>query len=167
MEEQTIKELLYALDECFDGEGADGGIFLEPDDPGLVFILNALDAEEASKPIAGTSIANHVYHLLFALDVFIKRAEESKNVLNVDWRASWQERPLDKAEWARMQNELAGLRGEAISAARIHNTRKAGYDNHLRLITGLLTHTVFHLGIIRVKFDMLKRSNRSPSSLSG
>ncbi|MCL2009727.1 MAG: hypothetical protein FWG71_04180 [Synergistaceae bacterium] len=144
-----IEELLYALDECFGGEGKDGGIFLEPDDPGLFSILDALSAEEASRPAAGMSIANHVYHLNFAIDVFIKRVDGCKkgeNLPDIDWGASWQERSLNESEWAYMKKELARLKDEAVSKAR-------DYDKHIRLVTGLLTHTVFHLGIIRVKYD--------------
>ena len=158
MEDQTIKALLYAFDECFDGEGKVGGIFLESDDPGLFFMLDALAVEEASSLIAGMSIANHVYHLLFALDVFIKRANGDKNVLNVDWSASWKEQPLNEAEWVRMKKELACLREEAASVARDYIAYQGGCDMHLRLVMGLLSHTVFHLGIIRVKFDELKGS---------
>ena len=71
-EKLAIEEILYALDECFDGEGRSGGVFLEPEDPGLISILAALDAKDASRPIAGMSIAANIYHLIFALDVFIK-----------------------------------------------------------------------------------------------
>jgi len=154
MEDQAINELLYALDECFDGEGKDGGFFLEPADPGLFFMLDALTAEEASSLIAGMSIANHVYHLIFSLDVFIKRANGDKNFLEVDWNTSWREHPLNEAEWAHLKKELVCIREEAASTARDCNA--SGNDSHLRLVIGLLTHTVFHLGIIRVKFDELK-----------
>ena len=153
MKELTLKEFLYALDECFDGEGKDGGIFLEPEDPGLFAIIAALNAEEASRPIAGMSIANNIYHLIFALDVFIKRINGDENAACVDWKTSWQERPLNEAEWERMKKDLARVREESVSAARDYNGRSAGYDKHLRLVMGLLTHTIFHLGIIRVKFD--------------
>ena len=156
MEGQTIEELLYALNECFDGEGREGGIFLESDDAGLFFILDALNAKEASSPIAGMSIANHVYHLLFALDVFIKRVNGNKSALSVDWNASWRERSLNEVEWGRMKKELADLRAESVSAARNLNAYKNDYGKQLRFVVGLLTHTVFHLGIIRVKFDELK-----------
>ena len=164
IKERTIKELLYALDECFDGEGRDGGIFLEPDDPGLFFILDALSAEEASRPIAGMSTANHVYHLIFALDVFVKRIIGNENALNVDWRESWRECPLNEAEWAGMKKELTCLREKAVSAARDYNDSEDGYDKHLRLVMGLLTHTVFHLGTLRVKFDVTSPLSRPSSS---
>jgi hypothetical protein len=155
MKERVIEELLYALDECFEGEGGDGGVFLEPEDPGLFSILRALSAEEASRPEAGTSIANHVYHLIFSLDVFIKRAAGDKDALRIDWSTSWRESPVDEAEWARLRKELAGIREKAVSLARggLCEERASG---RLRLICGLLTHTVFHLGIIRVKSDAIK-----------
>ena len=156
IKERVIEELLYSLDECFEGEGQDGGIFLEPEDPGLFSILNALDAREASMLVSGMSIVSHVHHLLVALYVFIKRVNGDKDFLQVDWNTSWRERSVNEAEWARMKKELADLREEAVSAAR---TCKAGYDKHIRLVMGLLTHTVFHLGIIRVKFDMAKGRN--------
>jgi hypothetical protein len=156
MEGRTIEELLYALDECFKGEGKDGGVFLESDDPGLLSILRALDAEEASRSVAGMSIANHVYHLIFALDVFVRRISGDKNAIHTDWSASWREGLLDDAAWTRMKKELSDLRGKAVSLARNDNLAETCGVNHLRLIMGLLTHTVFHLGIIRVKFDAIR-----------
>jgi hypothetical protein len=156
MKEQTIEELLYTLDECFDGEGKNGGIFLEADDPGLFSILRALSAEEASKAVAGMSIANHVYHLIFALNVFIKRINGDRNAMCIDWSASWREDLMNEAEWVLLKEELADIRKKTVALARDANLYEACGANDLRLILGLLTHTVFHLGIIRVKFDMIK-----------
>jgi hypothetical protein len=156
MKERTIEELLYALNECFEGEGRDGGIFLESNDPGLFSILRALDPEEASRPVAGTSIANHLYHLIFALDVFIRRVNGDKNAILIDWSTSWRESLLNEAEWTRMKKELADVWEKVASLARNGNLCEACGVNHLRLLFGLLTHTVFHLGIIRVKFDAIK-----------
>jgi hypothetical protein len=155
MKDRTIEELLYALAECFEGEGRDGGIFLESDDPGLFPILRALNAEEASRPTAGMSIANHVYHLIFALNVFVRRINGDENVISVDWRTSWRERRLNEAEWTRLKEELSDLRGKVVSLT-CANVNETCNDRNLRLIIGLLTHTVFHLGIIRVKFDVIR-----------
>jgi hypothetical protein len=157
MKDRAIEELLYAFDECFEGEGRDGGVFLESDDPGLISILRVLDAEEASRPIAGMSIANHIYHLIFALDVFVRRINRDKNAIHTDWSASWREGFLDDAAWAHLKKELFDLQGKAVSLARNENLSETCGVNHLRLVMGLLTHTVFHLGIIRVKFDVIKR----------
>jgi hypothetical protein len=157
MRDRAIEELLYALDECFEGEGKAGGVFLESDDPGLFFILSALNAEEASRPVAGTFIASHVYHLIFALDVFARRISGDKSAIHVNWNVSWQENALNEAEWARLKKELSDIREKAVSLARSVELRdeECGF-NRLRLIFGLLTHTVFHLGMIRVKFDVIK-----------
>lgn len=152
-EKLAIEEILYALDECFDGEGRSGGVFLEPEDPGLVSILAKLNAKDASTPIVGMSIANHIYHLIFALDVFIKRAKAYESATNIDWNTSWQELPLNEAEWEQMKKNFACVREEATSLARNYDDNKIGYEKHLRLVMGLLTHTIFHLGVIRVKFD--------------
>jgi hypothetical protein len=156
MKERTIEELLYALDECFKGEGRDGGVFLELDDPGLFSILRALNAEEASRPVAGMSIATHVFHLIFALDVFVKRIGGDKGAVPADWSASWRESLLNEAEWTCLKKELADLREKAVFSARGANLCEARGVSHLRLILGLLTHTIFHLGIIRVKYDVIK-----------
>jgi hypothetical protein len=156
MKERTIEELLYALDECFEGEGRGGGVFLESDDPGLISILCALSAEEASRPVAGMSIANHVYHLIFALEVFIKRINGDKDAIHIDWNASWRESLLNEAEWARLKKELTDLREKSVSLARGDDLCEVNGVDPLRLIVGLLTHSVFHLGVIRVKFDVIK-----------
>jgi hypothetical protein len=173
IEARSIEDLLYALDECFDGEGAEGGVFLNEDEPGLFAMLNALDAERASEPTAGASVANHVCHLIFAIDVFVRRIggkigeksdrpsvpprpfalNENADPFDVDWKMSWRERPVDAAGWEALKKDLADRRRDAESLAREHGAR------HPRLVSALLTHTVFHLGIIRVKFDVLTDSN--------
>jgi hypothetical protein len=132
MKERTIGELLYALDECFNGEGRNGGIFLEANDPGLFSILRALDAEEASRPVAGMSISNHVYHLVFALDIFIKRINGDKNALHADWSASWQESLLNEAEWMCLKEKLVDIREKAVALARNTYLGEACGANHLR-----------------------------------
>ena len=155
-----LEELLYALNECFDGEGADGGVFLEREDPGLFYILDSLKPEEASRPIVGMSIANHAYHLSFAINVFIRRITGDENARDIDWSASWRDHPLSGAEWENLKEELAALRKRAILLARGYSAGEIEHSSlYFRLVSGLLTHTVFHLGIIRVKFDELKGSS--------
>jgi hypothetical protein len=151
-DERSIEELIYALRECFWGEGEDGGVFLESEEPGLFSILDALNADDASKPTAGTSIANHVHHLIFAMEVFIKRIAGNTDAFHIDWATSWQERSLDEVEWAKMKKDLAKWWEKALPLVREHSEKR-------RLTFGLLTHTVFHLGIIRVKFDVLKENS--------
>ncbi|MDR1873922.1 MAG: hypothetical protein LBQ90_02755 [Synergistaceae bacterium] len=149
MSERSIEELAYALHECFWGEGEDGGVFLESGEPGLLSMLDGLNASEASKPTAGMSVANHVHHLIFAVDVFMRRAAGDADAFRVDWNTGWREQPLDDAEWAKMKKDLAERQEEVMPLVREWGGKR-------RLVFGLLTHTVFHLGIIRVKFDVLK-----------
>jgi hypothetical protein len=56
----------------------------------------------------------------------------------------------------RLKEELAAIREKAVSLARNNDFSEACGVDHLRLVMGLLTHTVFHFGIIRVKFDAIK-----------
>jgi hypothetical protein len=102
------------------------------------------------------SIANHVQHLIFAQDVFIKRLNGDKNALRVDWTASWRECLLNESEWTCLKKELSDIREKIASLVCDSNLCEKGEVGHLRLIIGLLTHTVFHLGVIRVKFDTIK-----------
>jgi hypothetical protein len=153
MKDRTIEELLCVLNECFEGEDSDGGVFLEAGDPGLFSMLHALDAEEASRSVAGMSIANHIYHLIFALDIFIQRISGNENATHVDWSTSWLEKSLNEPEWADLKKELTGLQEKTVSLV---NACEVSCSTHLRLILGLLTHTVFHLGIVRMKFDLIK-----------
>jgi hypothetical protein len=74
---------------------------------------------------------------------------KDSDVFQVDWDESWRERPLNEEEWDTMKADLAARRETAESLAR-----ERGAWN-FRLVLGLVTHTVFHLGVIRVKFDVL------------
>lgn len=149
LSEKSIDELMRVLDECFNG-AREWGAFLDGEEDGLFPMLRAMNGEEASEPTAGISVANHVHHVIFGIDVFTKRLAGDENAFNVDWGASWEERPLSDAEWKAMQTRLSG-QWEKLKPL----VREQAAENFWMML-GLLTHTVFHLGTIRVKFDVLK-----------
>lgn len=152
LSDKSVDDLMRVLEECFDGPG-DSGTFLNEDEPALFSMLKALSGEEASCPTAGMSVANHVHHVLFGNDVFLKRLSGDEAAFDTDWSASWKECPLSDAEWKAMQTRLCDQWEKLKPLAREEAPR------NFRLVLGLLWHTVFHHGIIRVKFDVLKNRN--------
>jgi len=156
LENILLDEFCRAWDECYIGADEDG-YFLEPEDPGLFNLMISLGHEEASRPIAGKSIANHVYHLVFATNIFIRRLLGDEGACKVDWNASWRERPLSYIEWDALKQELLAVRRNEISVIHEHCDI---YDReYMKNFAGHFAHTAFHYGVIRVKFDELKKSN--------
>ena len=150
--EKSTEELVRMLDECFNGAG-EWGAFLDEKADGMFPMLEALNGEEASRPTAGISIANHVHHVIFSIDTFMKRLSGDEKAFETDWNESWRERPLSDAGWRAMREDLLARWEKVRPIVRDH----ASEDFWMML--GLLAHTVFHLGAIRVKFDEIKAKN--------
>ncbi|MGE4292760.1 MAG: DinB family protein [Desulfovibrio sp.] len=147
----VTEQLLLVLHECLHGAD-ESGAFLDPGDDGLFSLLAGLSAEEASRPVAGFSVATHAFHLATSFDVFLDWISGKRDIAP-DWDESWARSETDDEEWAALRHRLE-QRGAVLEAA---------VAEHVPLDTqsawgaaGLLAHTAFHLGALRVKFDLLR-----------
>src|SRR5690606_16173886 len=112
---------------------------------GLLGSVSDLSAEQASRDFAGTSIASHVEHVRWAIELangFFEGSSEQPS-----WSESWQVKTVDEAAWndlkARLESASAKLLGYAESRQNWHDAMSA---------TGALAsfgHTAYHLGAIR------------------
>ena len=71
-------QLLTVLEETFVGAG-EFGAFLEPGPNGLLPLLVQLSAKDASRPVAGASIATHALHVAFSLEAFTDWVKGKRN----------------------------------------------------------------------------------------
>jgi hypothetical protein len=134
--------LLTVLDEAV--HGASGPVTSFVDNrpgAGLFGSLALLDATDASRAVAGTSIAAHVHHVAFAMRASADWIAGERAAR--DWDASWQVTTVDADAWAllveRLRQEYLGLRvaigsgaltsgdafGEAVGATA-HASTSAG-----------------------------------------
>lgn len=104
-----------------------------------------LSAEQASRELNGTTLAAHVEHLRWALqlvnDYFDGQAPTA------DWSASWSVKEVDEAGWEDLK---AGLRKEGEALLENLETRQRWNDEMAK--TGALAslgHTAYHLGALR------------------
>ena len=115
-------------------------------DSGLLGTLAKLSARQASAPPGPgrRTVAAHASHLLFSLELAIRRLRGEDPP--ADWDRSWEPAAVDDAEWERLR--------EQIRAASV-TLRQAVADGESWLavafqgIIGTVAHTAYHLGAIR------------------
>ena len=122
---------------------------LNPDDPGLLASLDRLSAQAASTPApaGGASIAAHVDHLIYGLDLLNRWARGEENPFGAaDWTLSWQRGTVTDAEWdARRQ----ALRSELDAWKGLSDHPRELSQFELTGLLGSVVHLAYHLGAIR------------------
>jgi hypothetical protein len=112
---------------------------------GLYGTIADIDAEEASRDVAGSSIAAHTEHLRWAIDLangYFQGVEPP-----MDWSASWAVKMVDDAAWRKLQSEVRRAGDELMG----HVTTKHGWVVP-DMVNGALAsyaHAAYHLGAIR------------------
>jgi hypothetical protein len=149
MSKQTNTDLLLSTikllcDETFDqvhGAYLDRGT-------SLFETINALDAGQASTPAVegGTTIAGHVEHVRFYLEV-IERDMEGTPQENVNWRDSWRVQVVTDTEWNALRTSLRSQL--ELITGRIESYDDWNSEGRLGGTMAILLHTAYHLGAIR------------------
>jgi len=141
---QFVESIAYLLHETFEGspEGQPSAYL----DRGTGFIntLDGLSADEASREVAGMTIAAQTEHAKFYLD----RLCEFMNgrVERVNWDDSWLIETVDEQEWDALRGALRTTYQNSLRCladVTAWDERKAG------MAVGLIAHTAYHLGAIR------------------
>lgn len=140
--------LAAVLGELVDGAGPDSGWALNPGDRGLLASLDALSADAASaRPGGRSSIAAHVDHLRYGLELLNRWADGEKNPFaDANYAASWQRQEVTDERWRELRDALA-----REARAWLHNAEQPRDWTDVEL-TGILAsavHLAYHLGAIR------------------
>jgi len=112
---------------------------------GLHGTIADLTAEQASRDVAGSSIAAHTEHLRWAIDLanaYFRGHEPSS-----DWSESWAVKTVDAAAWRRLQREVKRAGDELLENVTAQH-RWLAPD----MVNGALAsyaHAAYHLGAIR------------------
>ena len=147
-----IGELLGPLQTLFNeltrGVPGDAGFILNPKDAGLHASLDRLTAQQASAQPSGggASIAAHVDHLRYGLELLNRWQRGEEPFESADWGASWQRTKVTDEEWATRRAELR----QEVETAR--QAMMSPRDTTPIAITGIvasMAHLAYHLGAIR------------------
>jgi hypothetical protein len=154
---QAVEEQLQAvLAEAFEGPPGPWSHFTDGGrGAGLFGSLEHLSAADASRVIAGTSIAAHVHHTLFALHLSARWIRGEREP--ADWPSSWRVRTVDERAWTRELSALSegfeALKAE-IAVHWLDDVEAVG------AALGALAHAAYHLGAVRQKLAFLAAEAR-------
>lgn len=156
------ESLALLFSELIDGPKNES-YMLNMGDTGLLRSLDRLSASSASAmpPNGGASIAAHVDHVLYGLQLFNRWIAGEKNPWrDADWTASWTRGTVNHEEWAVLRERL---RNEArrwhASLAEVRDLEGIA----LHGVIASIAHLAYHLGAIR----QIDRSIGGPSAEHG
>jgi hypothetical protein len=146
------QQLIYVMEEIFTAH-QDGTVVFDSDDIPLLAIVYDLTPEEASRPVAGHCIAAHAHHVAFSIEAYKKALQTSDPGYISDHWPEWENLVVSEREWREMGEQLEV---QVADFLQILETIKAGGSQDLRFALGALAHMAFHLGAMRVKYDLIK-----------
>jgi len=143
-------ELFQLLDETFENVH---GIYLDKG-TSLCETLEELTAEAASRPISAraTSVAAHVGHALFYLEV-LERYLQEQEIGKIDWEESWTTKTVTPEEWVALKQRLKARYHRLLEQMRALDDWEG--KNSVASALAILTHTAYHLGALRLALNVL------------
>jgi hypothetical protein len=153
------RSLSALLREILDGSDPVSCWVLNPEDPGLLRSLDGLSAAAASAvPAAGgSSVAAHVDHLRYGLELLNRWSRGENPFADADYSASWRRVTVTDAGWALLRQQL---RAEARAWQEAVRHPRELTDDELNGIVGSVVHLAYHLAAIR----QIDRSTRGPAA---
>ena len=151
--------LIKVLDELLDGSQPQAGWLLNPGDPGLLKTLDKISAEEASAmpESGGSSIAAHVDHLRYGLELLNRWRQGEQPFADADYSASWQRTTVSEEEWSARRESL---RREAYAWRKDFPELNGLSEFDQTGVVASVAHLAYHLGAIR----QINRALRGPSA---
>jgi hypothetical protein len=145
---QLRQAISTLLEELVEGPPGETAYVLNPGDDGLLRSVERLSTEAASLPAAagGASVAAHVDHVRFALELLNRWSRGENPFADADWSASWRRGVVGEAEWAQRIGELRAQATEWREAVR--QPRELS-DVELTGVIASVSHLAYHLGAIR------------------
>lgn len=142
----VIGQLLGVLKEAFEGPQR-WSYFTDQGPEGAMFgTLSALNAEQASQVVGGTSIAAHVYHTTFGLEASAAWINGDRTPR--DWPESWRLSEVDETMWKNLLEEMQVSYEELTGAIATHASSSV---EAMGGAVGAIAHVAYHLGAIRQK----------------
>lgn len=151
--------LTTVLSELVDGSAAEACWVLNPGDPGLLRSLDTLSAAAASAPApgGGPSIAAHVEHLRYGLELMNRWSEGEDPFGDADYSASWRRLRVSDQEWASLRDRLRVVAHRWLVTVRQPRPLS---DPELTGMLASVVHLAYHVGAVR----QIDRSTRGPAA---
>ncbi len=156
--EALAKALVTLFDEGFKGPGGAGTWYIDNDPgAGLLETIAAVDAAAASRPLTPgdpLTLASHVDHVRFSLDLANRATRGENPYPTADWARSWDVRTVDAGAWKALQ---AALAKEVEDLRKALATGQAFESADFATgVLGLVSHTAWHLGAIRQALGLVR-----------
>jgi DinB superfamily len=155
----VIGAIFTLLRELTDGAAADEAWVLNREDPGLLRSLDRISAAAASAvpPGGGSSIAAHVDHLRYGLELLNRWSRGEDPFADADYGASWRRLTVTDEEWTALRRQLRSEVSQWTDAVK--DSRRLG-EAELNAILSSVVHLAYHVGAIR----QIDRSTRGPTA---
>jgi hypothetical protein len=160
IEKKALTQAALALyDEAYLEAPNPEGTWFTDNEPkcGFIGTIEALGADEASRLASEgepLTVASHVEHLRFSLNLANRAARGENPYKDAKWARSWDVRTVTEAEWktlvAELRREYEDFRS-ALASGWAWNDEKS-----LTGTLGLIAHGAWHLGAIRQALGLVK-----------
>jgi hypothetical protein len=140
------RTVVALLRELADGAAPEAAWVLNTGDRGLLASLDALSAAAASRRVGASSIAAHVDHLRYGLELMNRWSRGESPFADADYAASWTRITVSEEEW---RLRRAQLRAEIDRwRAAIEQPRELS-DSDLTGVVASVVHLAYHVGAMR------------------
>lgn len=155
--EHVQRTLVALLHELAEGPVPEASWVLNPADQGLHRSLDRLSAAAASRRIGESSIAAHVDHLRYGLELMNRWSQGESPFADADYAASWRRLTVSEDAWQELRNQLRN-EIEHWNAAILRPRDLTQFE--LTGVVASVVHLAYHLGAIR----QMDRSIRGPKA---
>jgi hypothetical protein len=145
--QELFASLATLLRELAHGASPTSGYVLNRGDAGLLASLERLTAAEASASAhGGATIAAHVAHVSYGLQLMNRWRAGENPFESADWSLAWKIGAVSDAEWQRLQAEL---RREVDGQLAAFATPRELNAVELNGVLAEVAHVAYHMGAIR------------------
>ncbi len=138
-----LNSLNYLFKETFEGSPPQGSLYLDRG-IGVFNTLENLNAQVASSFSSRTTIAAHVEHLRYYLEVLSNFMQGI--VQTADWNKNWEKKEVSEEEWETLKTNLR-LTYESVLTA--YEKVESWDEDKMSEAIAIIVHTAYHLGAIR------------------
>lgn len=148
----ALQQVLAVLREAYEGPAHDWSYFTDTKpNTGMFGTLSAVTPVTASTPVAGTSVAAHVYHINFAMEAAVAWIHGERTPRN--WAESWRVTAVSDEEWALLLREMRRRYDALVAAVTTHALQT---EEGIGEAIAAVAHAAYHLGAIRQKLAVLR-----------
>jgi hypothetical protein len=151
MDVEIIPSLIQQFRETFEGDVGSSWITDGKPDSGMFGVIKPIAPKDAFMAIAAghRSLAEHVQHVRFSMDLFYKRMQGQDP--SADWGTSFDIEERSAEKWVELQAELKRLYDAVMSVVNEQSKQPLEKWPAIYIVglAAMTAHTAYHLGSIR------------------